>query len=77
MAARLNPRNTDSVLQKIKAVQLLEKLQNHVLEEPNMEKSQVTACTWMLERVLARAEAPRRLDVNLSLIDLIKQSVGG
>jgi|HubBroStandDraft_4_1064222.scaffolds.fasta_scaffold317380_4 hypothetical protein len=75
MAARLNPRNTESVVACIKAKQLLEKLQNHVLDEPNMEKSQVTACTWMLERILARAEAPRQLNVNLSLSELIKQSV--
>jgi hypothetical protein len=77
MAARLNPRNTEIVLAKLKAEQLLEKLQNHALNGDEMEKSQVTAATWLLGRILAQAEAPRQLNVNLSLSDLIKQSVDG
>ncbi len=54
-------------MRKIRAAQLLEKLQNHVLEHEEMEKSQVTAATWLLERILARAEAPKQLDINGNL----------
>jgi len=77
MAARLNPRNTESVLAKIKADQLIEKLQNHVLNGEEMEKSQVTAATWMLSRILGQAENPKQLNVNVSLADLIKQATDG
>lgn len=67
MAARLNPRNSEAIMRKIRAAQLLEKLQNHVLEHEEMAKSQVTAATWLLERILARAEAPKQLDINGNL----------
>ncbi len=75
MAARLNPRNTESVLAKIKAGQLVEKLQNHVLEGVALEKSQVTAATWLLSRLLAQAEGTKQVNVNLTLPDLIKASI--
>jgi hypothetical protein len=59
MAARLNPRNSEAIMLKIKAAQLVEKLQNHALNNQEMGKSQVTAATWLLERILARAENPK------------------
>jgi hypothetical protein len=77
MAARLNPRNTESVLQKIKAGQLLEKLQKHALESEQMVKSQVTAATWLLDRILARAEAPKHLNVDANVKFTIVTGVPG
>lgn len=78
MAARLNPRNTESVLAKIKADQLIEKLQNHALEQGEMEKSQVTAATWLLSRILSQAEAPKNIHLTgeLTLSQLVEQASG-
>ncbi len=67
---RLNPRNTDAVLAKIKTIQLTNRLQNHALgklKKP-MEDSQVRAASFLIERLLARAAAPLDLNVNGTII---------
>lgn len=53
MAARLNPRNQESVRQKIRATQLVNALQNHVFGTHKLEASQVTAGLGLLKKCVA------------------------
>lgn len=64
MAARLNRNHTESCLSRIKASQLLNRVQNHALGTEDMTKTQLQAACWTLERLLARAIAPQ--DINLA-----------
>ena len=50
MAARLNPRNQQSVREKIRASQLVNALENHVLKNKKMQQSQVTAALGLLKK---------------------------
>jgi hypothetical protein len=77
MPARLNRMHTESVIQKIKASQLLNFLQDHAVDGKysKVAKTRIDAAKFLLERVLARAEAPKQLNVSLSLAELIKQSL--
>lgn len=79
MAVRLNRRHTESVVQKIQASQLLNRLQDHALENVEMSKTQIDAARFLLERVLARAEAPKNVHLsgNVTLSKLIEQAVTG
>lgn len=85
MAARLNRLDTERVLQRIKTTQLIRRVQNHALgtltndvtKEPmQLTDSQLKASIFLIERTIARAEAPK--DVNLSgtitLTDLIQKA---
>ena len=52
MAARLNPRNQQSVREKIRATQLVNRLENHALgslKKP-MDSTQVTAALGLLKK---------------------------
>lgn len=74
MAERLNKRHTDLVLKRIRTSQLVQRLQNHALgllkspkdaEKPIlMTDGQVRAACFLIERTLAKAEAPK--DLNLT-----------
>lgn len=75
MAARLNRNHTESVLKRIKTSQLVNRLQEHALgtlrgpacdEYPEgrpieMTRAQVSAAIFLIERTLAKAEAPKHL----------------
>lgn len=84
MAVRLNLKHSEQVLERIKLSQLLNRLQQNGLgtlkspkgEPYSLSRSEVTSITWLLERKLARAEAPRELKVSgeLTLVELIKQA---
>lgn len=51
MAARtLRPHNTEEVRAKIQAIKLLNRLQNHVLKDTDMSKTQVTAAIGLLKK---------------------------
>lgn len=55
MAARLNPRNQQAAREKIRATQLINRLQNYALAEvdedsPGMSKGQVTAALGLLKK---------------------------
>lgn len=63
MAARLNRNHSESCLKRIKASQLLNRIQNHGLGKEEMTKTQLQAACFLVERILARAVAPQ--DVNL------------
>jgi hypothetical protein len=87
MAARLNRNHTESVLARIQVSNLVTRLQKHALRQLksphinqetgeydsiSMTDSEITAAKFLIERTLARAEAPKRLDVHLSWADLIE-----
>lgn len=50
MAARLNTRNQESVREKIRATQLVNRLQNHVFGTVKLESTQVTAALGLLKK---------------------------
>lgn len=50
MAARLNPRHSDMVRQKIQASVLIDRLQKHVAGEVEMTATQISAAITLLDR---------------------------
>jgi len=50
MAARLNPRHQESVREKIRASQLVNALENHVLKRRKMGATQVSAALGLLRK---------------------------
>lgn len=59
MAARLNRKHQDSVREKIRASQLVNALEKHVLGRSKMQATQVTAALGLLKKCvpdLSRAE---------------------
>ncbi len=50
MAARLNARHQTSVREKIRASQLINALENHVLGKRDMQATQVTAALGLLKK---------------------------
>lgn len=50
MAARLNPRHQDMVREKIRASQLVNRLESHVLEDLELSATQVTAALGLLKK---------------------------
>jgi hypothetical protein len=92
MAARLNKRHSELVLQRIQTSQLINRLQEHslgTLKGPPCEDypkgrpilltdGQVRAACFLVERTLAKAEAPRTLAVTgtLTLEQLITGATG-
>lgn len=63
MAARLNPRNQQSVREKIRASQLINRLQNHVDGKVEMGQTQVRAAEVLLRKCLPDLSA---IDATLS-----------
>lgn len=54
MAARLNPRHTEMVRQKIQAGVLIDRLQKHVAGEIEMTATQIAAANSLLDRSVAK-----------------------
>ena len=50
MAARLRPRHQDEIREKIRASQLVNRLEDHVLGEVEMKPTQVTAALGLLKK---------------------------
>jgi hypothetical protein len=64
MAARLNPRHSELVLKRIKTSQLVNRLQDNALGQFEMDPTAAANARFLIERTLAKAEAPKQLDVN-------------
>jgi hypothetical protein len=73
MAARLNPRHSELVLKRIQTSQLVNRLQNNALGkiEPELSDSAIRSAIFLIERTLAKAQAPQDLTVHggLTLLD--------
>lgn len=52
MAARLNPRHQEMVREKIRASQLVNVLEEHVLDGRELSKSQVSAALGLLKKCI-------------------------
>jgi hypothetical protein len=75
MATRLNRNHTESCLSRIKASQLLNRIQDHGLGKLEMTKTQLQAACWTLERILARAVAPQDLNLRGDLkVEIVRFS---
>jgi len=57
MAARLNPRHTELVRQKIQAGNIIHRLTQHVNGEVDMSSTQVTAALGLLDRSVPKLQA--------------------
>lgn len=80
MAARKPPRNgrpwtPEKVRERIKLGMIADRLNKQALDEASMSDEARDAAKFLFSQLIAKAEAPRTLNVNLSLADLIKQSV--
>jgi hypothetical protein len=70
MAARLNPRNQQSVREKIRASQLVNRLQNHVDGKIKLDSTQVTAALGLLRKCvpdLSQVDSTVQGDVSLGI----------
>ena len=61
MARRLNPRNAESVRDRIKVTQLVERLQKHGLGEVEMTKTQVQAASFLINKIMPNPPERREL----------------
>jgi hypothetical protein len=52
MAARLNKRHQESAREKIKVSQLINRLENHVLNNVEMTNSQVRAASYLITQAI-------------------------
>lgn len=93
MAARLNKKHTDSVLARIQTSQLVNRLQGHALgtlkgppcadhpkgKEIWLTDGQIRAACFLIERTLAKAEAPKKLELSgeITLIEALRKAASG
>jgi len=57
MAARLNPRHQEMVREKIRASQLINRLEDHVFGEADMSNTQVQAALGLLKKCVPDLKA--------------------
>jgi hypothetical protein len=57
MAARLKPRHQDEIRDKIKTSQLINRLENHALEELDLKPSQIKAIEILLNKTLPNLQS--------------------
>lgn len=76
MAVRLNARHSESCLKRIRTSQLLNRVQEHALGKLTMQKTELQAACFLIERTLAKAEAPKDINLNaqVTLVDLIQKA---
>jgi hypothetical protein len=77
MAARINKRHQDMVREKIRASQLVNRLENHVLDDVEMSASQVNAALGLLRKVIPDLKV-QELDLGDSqlVVNLVSQVDG-
>jgi len=68
MAARLNPRHQDFVRNKIQGSQLVNRLQDHVLKEVEMSKTQVMAAKILLDKLISNAPTENIVTGNVTIL---------
>lgn len=57
MAARLNRRHQESIREKIRASQLVNRLESHILDDLELSASQVTAALGLLKKCVPDLKA--------------------
>lgn len=63
MAARLNRNHAESVRQKIKVSQLINRLQSHAFGEIEMTKTQVQAASFLINKVTPNPPEDKNVNV--------------
>ncbi len=72
MAARLRAKHQDEIREKIRASQLVNRLENHVLGEVEMKPTQVTAALGLLKKCVPdMTENKTDLDVGGNLLSIL------
>jgi len=70
MAKRLRPLHQEDVRRKIQASQIINRLENHILNDLEMTSSQVSAAKLLLDKAIANAqpeETPNKSEGKLTL----------
>lgn len=65
----------DVVRKRIQTTKLVERLQDHALGKVEMTKTQVTAAQYLVSRSIPQAEAPKDINLNVSLENLVTASL--
>lgn len=69
MAARLNPRHSEMVREKIRATQLVNRLEDHVFGEAELSATQVTAALGLLRKCVPDLSAQNiDADINAGVV---------
>lgn len=74
--ARLNPRHQEMIRQKIRADHILKRLEDHILEDLEMSKSQVSAALGLLRKVVPDLTATTISDPDGEPVSLLVGFVG-
>lgn len=79
MAARKRTWTPQIVRDRIRTSMLIQRLEKQALAEDDVEMNalQQDAAKFLVSLVVAKAEAPREYNVNLTLSELIKRSISG
>lgn len=72
MAARLRPRHQDEIREKIRASQLVNRLEDHVLGDLDLKPTQVTAALGLLKKCVPdMSENKTEHDVSGNLLSIL------
>ena len=75
MPARLNPRHSDMVRQKIQASVIIDRLQKHVAGKIEMTATQVAAANSLLDRSLAKLQQIQHVGDNGGPIRIVSSEL--
>ena len=75
MPARLNPRHSDTVRQKIQASVIIDRLQKHVAGKIDMTATQVAAANSLLDRSLAKLQQIQHVGDNGGPIRIVSSEL--
>lgn len=65
----------DVVRKRIQTTKLVQRLQDHALGQVEMTKTQVAAAQYLVSRSIPQAEAPKDINLNVSLESLVTGSL--
>ena len=80
MAARLNRRHQEAIREKIRASQLVNRLENHILDDLEMTTTQVTAALGLLKKCVPDLKASDdtvTVDGEIGIRQVIKEYTDG
>ena len=80
MAARLNRRHQETIREKIRASQLVNRLENHILDDLELSATQVTAALGLLKKCvpdLKASDDTLTVDGEIGVRQVVKEYVDG
>lgn len=75
MAARKRTWTPEVVRQRIRVSMLMKRLENHATGKIEMSPQQAKSLHFAIDRVIPRAEAPKDINLNVSLESLVTASL--